>query len=100
MRYRRKRKVLEVTTREDLHTLIDCLPEGKWAEVNRLLLECLEEEDDEDEAEEDYFFLDAPVVEPTPAARAALDEFYAEVREGRAELIPHEEVEQYLAELS
>ena len=86
-----------MTTREDLHTLIDCLPEGKWAEVNRMLLECLEEEDDEED--EDYFFLDAPVVEPTPAERAALDEFYAEVREGRAELIPHEEVVKYLREL-
>ncbi len=84
-----------MTTREDLHTLIDCLPAGKWAEVNRMLLECLEEGD----GEEDCFFLDAPVVEPTPAERAALDEFYAEVREGRAELIPHEEVVKYLREL-
>ena len=84
-----------MTTREDLHTLIDCLPEGKWAEVNRMLLECLEEEGDAVA----YDPLEAPEVEPTPAEIADFEEYYAELREGRVKSIPHAEVVKYLKEL-
>ena len=34
-----------MTTKEDLHILIDRLPEGTWDEVNRMLLEYLAESD-------------------------------------------------------
>lgn len=83
-----------MTTREDLHTLIDCLPEGKWAEANRMLLECLEEGDTVA-----YDPLEAPEVEPTPAEIADFEEYYAELREGRVKSIPHTEVVKYLKEL-
>ena len=83
-----------MTTRDDLHTLIDCLPEGKWAEVNRMLLECLEEGD-----EVAYDPLEAPEVEPTPGEIADFEEYYAELREGRVKSIPHAEVVKYLREL-
>ena len=75
------------TTREALHNLVDQLPDFTWDEVNLILQEyAVASESGE------YYIWDAPVVEASPSERAALDEFYAEVREGRAELIPHEEV--------
>ena len=85
-----------MTTREDLHTLIDCLPEGKWAEANRMLLECLEEGDTESVL---YDPLEAPEDDPTPAEIAAVEEAYAALRTGQAKLIPHEEVMKRLLEL-
>ena len=85
-----------MTTKEDLHILIDWLPEGTWDEVNRMLLEYLAESDEE---EGDYFFLDAPEVEPTPAEIAVFEEYYADLKAGRVETIPHAEVVEYLMEL-
>ena len=85
-----------MTTREDLHTLIDCLPEGKWEEANQMLLECLEEGDAEPVL---YHPLESPEDEPTPAEIAAVEEAYAALRTGRAKLIPHEEVMKRLLEL-
>lgn len=83
-----------MTTREDLHTLIDCLPEDKWEEVKGTLLECLKEDD-----AVMYDPLEAPEVEPTPAEIAAIEEAYADLREGRVKSIPHAEVVKYLLEL-
>lgn len=75
------------TTRETLHNLVDQLPDFTWDEVNLILQEyAVASESGE------YYLWDAPVVDASPSERAALDEFYTEVREGRAELIPHEEV--------
>ena len=85
-----------MTTREDLHTLIDCLPEGKWDEANRMLLEFLEEGEAESVL---YDPLEAPEDEPTPEEIAAVEEAYAALRTGRAKLIPHEEVVKRLMEL-
>lgn len=83
-----------MTTRDDLHTLIDCLPEGKWAEVNRMLLECLEEGD-----EVAHDPLEAPEVEPTAGEVAAVEEAYAVLRTGQVKLMPHGEVVKRLMEL-
>lgn len=83
-----------MTTREDLHILIELLPECKWEEVKGTLLECLKEGD-----AVMYDPLEAPEVEPTPAEIAAIEEAYADLREGRAKLIPHEEVVKRLLEL-
>ena len=85
-----------MTTRDDLHNLVDQLPEFTWDEVNRMLLECLEE------GEEDsvlYDPLDAPEVEPTAGEVADFEEYYAELREGRVKSIPHAEAVKYLREL-
>ena len=83
-----------MTTREDLHILIELLPECKWEEVKGTLLECLKEED-----AVMYDPLEAPEVEPTPAEISAVEEAYAALRTGRAKLIPHEEVMKRLLEL-
>ena len=83
-----------MTTREDLHILIELLPECKWEEVKGTLLECLKEDD-----AVMYDPLEAPEVEPTPAEIAAIEEAYAALRTGRAKLIPHEEVVKRLLEL-
>lgn len=83
-----------MTTREDLHILIELLPECKWEEVKGTLLECLKEED-----AVMYDPLEAPEVEPTPAEIADFEEYYAELRDGRVKSIPHAEVVKYLLEL-
>lgn len=82
------------TAREALHSLVDQLPEFTWDEVNLILQEyAVESESGE------YYIWDAPVVEASPTEIAAIEEFYAEVRDGRAELIPHEGVVKYFQEL-
>ena len=85
-----------MTTQEDLHTLVDRLPECAWDEANVLLQICLEDADDDMTP---YGPLDAPEVPPTPMEIAAMEEAYAEMREGRAELIPHKEVVKRFEEL-
>ena len=85
-----------MTTQEDLHTLVDRLPEGAWDEANVLLQICLEDAEDDTVV---YDLMDAPEVPPTPGEIAAMEEAYAEMREGRAELIPHKEVVRRLLEL-
>ena len=82
------------TTREALHSLVDQLPEFTWDEVNLILQEYATESESGE-----YYIWDAPVVDASPSEIAAIEEFYAEVREGRAELIPHEEVVKYFQEL-
>lgn len=59
------------TTREDLHMLIDLMPEDAWEEAKSILLGCLAE------AEGDTVVhnpTDAPEGEPTPGEIAAVDE--------------------------
>ena len=75
------------TTREALHNLVDRLPDFTWDEVNLLLQEYATASESGE-----YYIWEAPEVEPAPVEIAAIEEFYAEVREGRAELIPHAEV--------
>lgn len=75
------------TTREALHNLVDRLPDFTWDEVNLLLQEYATATESGE-----YYLWESPAVEPAPAEVAAIEEFYAEVREGRAELISHEEV--------
>ena len=83
-----------MTTREDLHILIELLPECKWEEVKGTLLECLKEGD-----AVMYDPLEAPEVEPTPAEIAAIEEDKADLKAGRVKTIPHAEVVKYLLEL-
>ena len=85
-----------MTTREDLHNLVDQLPEFTWAEVNRMLLECLEEGDEDSVL---YDPMAAPEVEPTAGEVAAVEEAYAVLRTGQVKLMPHGEVVKRLMEL-
>ena len=82
------------TTREALHSLVDQLPEFTWDEVNLILQEYATESESGE-----YYIWDAPVVEASPSEIAAIEEAHADLREGRAELIPHEEVVKYFQEL-
>ena len=82
------------TTRETLHGLVDQLEEVAWEEVGLILQEYVAKPD-----HTEICLWDAPEVPPTPAEIAAFEEYEAEVREGRVELIPHEEVVKYLKEL-
>ena len=81
-------------TREDLHKLIDQLPECVWAEGR--------------EAVEDHLALhepvlhsidEAPEVNPTPAEIAAIEEVYAETKAGQGHWSSQEEVVKRLSEL-
>jgi len=85
-----------MTTQEDLHTLVDRLPECAWDEANVLLQICLEDAEGDTAL---YDLMDAPEVPPTPGEIAAMEEAYAALREGRAELIPHAEVVKRCEEL-
>ena len=82
------------TTRETLHGLVDQLEEVAWEEVGLILQEYVAKPD-----HTEICLWDAPEVPPTPAEIAAFEEYEAEVREGRGELIPHEEVVKQLNEL-
>ena len=81
------------TTREDLHTLVDRLPECAWDEANVLLQICLEDAEGDTAL---YDPMDAPEVPPTPMEIIALEEAYAEMREGKVKSIPHAEAMKYL----
>ena len=86
---RRSRYTVPVTTRENLHALIDSLPEGSLDDASRTLTELRDhrwawlqrnfEIDDEVYTEEDM---------------ARLDERFERAKTGR--LVPHEEVERML----
>ena len=82
-----------MTTQEDLHTLVDRLPECVWDEANVLLQICLEDAEDDTVV---YDLMDAPEVPPTPGEIAAMEEAYAEMREGKVKSIPHAEAMKYL----
>ena len=78
-----------MVTREELHQIVDWLPDNMLEAGGQAFLDFLKKtdpvlhalitapEDDEPETEEE---------------RAAVEEAYREIREGRAEFIPHEEV--------
>jgi hypothetical protein len=83
-----------MTTKEDLYRLIDLLPEWEWEAVRQTLLEHLAEPD-----EVTYDLFEAPEDDPTPDEIAAIEEYEAELREGRVKMIPHAEVVKYLLEL-
>ena len=85
-----------MTTQEDLHTLVDRLPECAWDEANVLLQICLEDAEGDTAL---YDLMDAPEVPPTPGEIAAMEEAYAEMREGKVKSIPHAEAMKYLREL-
>ena len=82
------------TTRDDLHILVELLPECAWDAVKGVMLEHLAEPD-----AVNYDPMDAPEVEPTPAEVAAIEEYYADLKAGRIKTIPHAEVVKYLLEL-
>ena len=74
-------------TRDDLHRLIDQLPESEWPESF--------------EAVEDQYVVhfpvsysleDAPEVPPLPGEIRAMEELEEEIREGKSYLVSHEEV--------
>ena len=84
------------TTRENLHTLVDLLPECAWDEANVLLQECLEDAEGETFVDDP---MNAPEVPPMPGEIAAIEEYYADLKAGRVKTIPHAEVVKYLLEL-
>ena len=83
-----------MTTKADLYRLIDLLPECEWEAVRQTLLKHLDQPDSEE-----YDLFDAPEDEPTPDEIAAIEEYEAELREGKVTMIPHAEVVKYLLEL-
>ena len=85
------------TNREDLHILVDLLPECAWDEANVLLQECLEDAEGETFVDDP---MNAPEVPPTPGEIADFEEYYAELREGKVKSIPHAEAMKYLKELA
>ena len=84
-----------MATREELHHMIDCLPESVLEASRHAFLEFLKKgdpvlyslmtapEDDEPETEEE---------------RVAVEEILDDIKTGRAELIPHEQVVKRLTE--
>ena len=84
------------TTREDLHILVELLPECAWDAANVLLQICLEDAEDDTVV---YDLMDAPEVPPTPGEIADFEEYYAELREGKVKSIPHAAAMKHLREL-
>ena len=82
-------------TREELHNYIDLLPDGIVAASGQAFLDFLKKEDPVL-----YSLLTAPEDdEPeTEEERAAKDEALEDMRTGRAQLIPHQEVVRHLLE--
>ena len=86
-----------MTALQDLHTLVDWLPECAREEAHQILLDHLKKCDPVA-----YAFFTAPEDdEPeTEAERAAMAEVYADIREGRGYWVSHEEVKTRMARLS
>ena len=84
-----------MVTRDDLHYMIDCLPESVLEASKQAFLEFLKNEDPVL-----YSLVTAPEDdEPeTEEERVAVDEFLDDIKTGRAELIPHEQVVKRLTE--
>ena len=78
-----------MTTSQDLHALVDWLPECAREEVHQILLAQLKNHDPVA-----YAFFTAPEDdEPeTAAERVAMEEVYADLRAGRGYWVSHEEV--------
>ena len=85
-----------MTTLKELHNLIDQLPECEWSDARQFLLKHLAKHDPVLHA-----FLNAPEDdEPeTDEERAAMEEVYADLREGRGYWISQEELEKKFREL-
>ena len=86
-----------MTALQDLHTLVDWLPECARGEAHQILLAHLKKCDPVA-----YALFTAPEDdEPeTEAERAAMAEVYADIREGRGYWVSHEEVKTRMARLS
>ena len=86
-----------MTILQDLHTLVDWLPEYAREEARQILLVHLKKHDPVA-----YAFFTAPEDdEPeTTAERAAMAEVYADIREGRSYWVSHEEVKTRMARLA
>ena len=86
-----------MTALQDLHTLVDWLPECGREEAHQILLAHLKKHDPVA-----YALFTAPEDdEPeTEAERAAMADVYAEIREGRGYWVSHEEVKTRMARLS
>ena len=85
-----------MTALQDLHTLVDWLPECAQGEARQILLAHLKKHDPVA-----YALFTAPEDdEPeTEAERAAMAEVYADIREGRGYWISHEEVKKRILDL-
>ncbi len=85
-----------MTTLKELHNLIDQLPECEWPDARQFLLKHLAKHDPVLHA-----FLNAPEDdEPeTEEERAAMEEVYADLREGCGYWISQEELEKKFREL-
>ena len=59
------------TTKEDLHILIDLMPEGAWEEAKSILLGCLADAEGDTVVQDP---MDAPEGEPPAAEIATLEE--------------------------
>ena len=59
------------TTREDLHILIDLMPEDSWEEAKSILLGCLADAEGDTVVHDP---MEAPEGEPAPAEIAAREE--------------------------
>jgi hypothetical protein len=84
-----------MVTREELHNMIDFLPDSILEASGQAFLDFLKKEDPVL-----FALLTAPEDdEPeTEEERAAVDEVLEDIRTGRAELIPHDEVVKRLME--
>lgn len=74
-------------TREHLHILVELLPDCNLEPVKGMLLRHLAEPD-----AARYDPLTAPIEAATPEEIAAIAEYEADLKAGRVETIPHEEV--------
>ena len=61
-----------MTTRKDLHELVDWLPEGAWNDAHQVMLECLKNHD-----RLRHTLYTAPEEYPTEEEIAAIEEAYA-----------------------
>ena len=59
------------TTKEDLHILIDLMPEGAWEEAKSILLDCLADAAGDTVV---HNSTDAPEGEPAPAEITTMEE--------------------------
>ena len=83
-----------MATREDLHALVDWLPECAWEEANETMLAQLKKHDPVR-----YAFFTAPEDDPTEDEIATLEESDEDLRRGKGDSTPLSEVKERLSEL-
>ena len=76
-----------MTTRKDLHELVDWLPECVWEETRQYFLEHLKQHEPMG-----YTLFTAPVEEPMEDEITAMEESYEDIRTGKGYWISHEEI--------